>query len=308
MHRYFHMIWLLSFLWTLNALCHAEPHPDRIIFLSDTQDPLWFERLILSGNSNVEASELILNQIIREDVAAIFHLGDMVSIGYDQEGWYRIDQFLLQLKKRQIPLYATLGNHELFLFPDHGAEAFMKRFPAYEPRGYLVRVGPAAIIILNSNFGYPDDDQITQQQTWYEHVLDSCQQDSSIRTIIVGCHHPPFTNSKIVSPNEDVQRFLLPGFIRNSKTKLFLSGHSHAFEHFSEYGKDFMVIGGGGGLQHPLALGNEAKYKDHFSGPDKRGFHFLTCVVTGDSLKVNINMVTEDLSGVEVIYSIDIGY
>jgi hypothetical protein len=36
---------------------------------------------------------------------------------------------------------------------------------------------------------------------------------------------------------------------------LFLSGHCHGFEHYKIGGKDFMVIGGGGGLHQPLKQG-----------------------------------------------------
>jgi 3',5'-cyclic AMP phosphodiesterase CpdA len=298
---------LLVFVQSFISIGAAGP-PERIIFLSDTQDPLWFERILLSGNNNKAASNLILDRIIEEEPAAVFHLGDLVSIGYDQHSWQRIDPFLQKLAQKDIPFYPTLGNHELFMFADHGAEEFMKRFPAYNPTGYWIRVGPAVIMMLNSNFGYPDDRQIGQQQTWFQQALDACQQDTAVRVIIVGCHHPAFTNSKIVSPAEGVQKYLLPVFIENSKAKLFLSGHAHTFEHFHEHGKDFMVIGGGGGLQHPLKAGDQSRFKDHFAGADRRGFHFLRCVPGEDHMAIAVMMLKDDLSGFEVIYSIDLAY
>ena len=57
------------------TIATADPVDNRIIFLSDTQDPLWFERLYLAGNHNVEASDRILEQVISEKPDAVFHLG-----------------------------------------------------------------------------------------------------------------------------------------------------------------------------------------------------------------------------------------
>ncbi len=276
--------------------------------MSDTQDPLWIEKIILSENFNIAASNLILNQIVEERAAGVFHLGDLVSIGFDPEAWHRIDRFLNHLKTYQIPFYPTLGNHELLLFPEQGIEKFMQRFPEYQPTGYSVVIGQIAIIILNSNFGYLDDMQISKQQVWYEQFLDSCQQDASIRAIIIGCHHPPFTNSKIVSSNRDVQSYFLPGYVNTPKTKLFLAGHAHAFEHFQEQGKDFMVIGGGGGLQHPLALDNRAEFKDLSNDSEKRKFHYLSIVPSDTSIALMVHMVKDDFSGFEVGYQLEIPY
>ncbi len=308
MHRSIFLIWLLLHCTFFHSSAISSPPSEKIVFLSDTQDPIWFERIFLAGNRNTTASDLILNQIVDEDIKAVFHLGDLVSIGYDQKGWYRIDRFLSQLKTRHIPFYPTLGNHELFLFSESGASEFMSRFPEYKPTGYMIRIGPVAVIMLNSNFGYPDDDQVEQQQIWYTQILDSCQNDTSVKAVIVGCHHPPYTNSRIVSANEDVQKYFLPEFINSSKTKLFLSGHAHAFEHFQKNSKDFMVIGGGGGLQHPLGVGDQSEFEDQFAGGEKRGFHYLGCVLSQDHMKLNINMLKDDFSDFEVIYSMVISY
>ena len=54
------------------TIATADPVDNRIIFLSDTQDPLWFERLYLAGNHNVEASDRILKQVISEKPDAVF--------------------------------------------------------------------------------------------------------------------------------------------------------------------------------------------------------------------------------------------
>ena len=162
--------------------------------------------------------------------------------------------------------------------------------------------------MLNSNFGYPDEGQITSQQSWYMQTLDSCENDPNVKVIIVGCHHPPFTNSKIVSPDEDVRKNFLPQFVATPKAKLFLSGHSHAFEHFYEYGKDFMVIGGGGGLQHPLRSRDDTLSTDLFQGGEKRRFHYLSIVLSENEMIMQVHMIKNDFSGFEVADRVIIQY
>ena len=72
-------------------------------------------------------------------------------------------------------------------------------------------------------------------------TLDSLERDSSIISVFVGCHHPPFTNNTIVGGSADVRNQYVPPFLHHAKCKLFLSGHANAFEHFQKSGKDFVV-------------------------------------------------------------------
>ena len=273
-----------------------------LIFISDTQDPLWFERIILAENNNIAASALIMERIVAEKPAAVFHLGDLVALGFSESSWGRIDSFLIHLKRNQIPFYPTLGNHELLFRPDRGAEQFMRRFPEYSPTGYMIRVDHIAVLMMNSNFGYPESGQIEQQQRWYRQTLDYCEQDTSVYCVIVAAHHSPYTNSKVVSSDEDVQTYLVPDFLESPKTVLFLSGHAHAFEHFYRSGKDFMVIGGGGGLQQPLATGAAAEFDDLYTGPEKRPFHFLKVTRSATKIDLAVYMVNADQSGFEIGY------
>ena len=276
-----------------------------IIVVSDTQSPLWVEELVLSSNNNEKARSIIFERIIEAQPDAVFHLGDLVSLGFYDGSWEAIDEFLNKLAQFQIPFYPTLGNHELMFFSDKGEENFMSRFPFYSKTGYLKRFGPLAMILLNSNFSDLTDEEIDKQHEWYRAQLNYCDTDSSIKAVIVGCHHPPYTNSKIVHSDKDVQKYFVEDFLKSDKTKLFLSGHSHSFEHFSRAGKDFFNIGGGGGLHHPLYRGNEAIHDDLYQGNmSKRSFHFLQGHFTHNRLILEIKMLTIDLSEINTIYTV----
>ncbi len=234
----------------------------EIVFLSDTQDPIWIETLLLEENDNVIARELIFNEIIKSKPGIVIHLGDIVAFGYKDASWKPIDNFLNRLLINGIGFYPTLGNHELLLFSDVGEKNFNNRFPFYSKTVYSIKNCDTEIILLNSNFSEMTHSEIEEQQLWYINTLNSLEADSTITTIIVGTHHPPFTNSTIVSPNKQVKDCFVESFINNSKCKVFISGHSHAFEHIKYKGKDFFVIGGGGGLQHPMLLGKDSEFKD----------------------------------------------
>jgi len=282
---------------------NSTPDERIIIVISDTQDPLWVEELFLSSDNNETARNILFNHIIDSQPDAVFHLGDLVSIGFYDKSWFAIDQFLTNLSKSQIPFYPTLGNHELMFFSDAGESNFKTRFPFYSKTGYLKRVQSLAFILLNSNFSDLTDEEIVIQQKWYKDQLISCDKDSSIKAIIVACHHPPFTNSKIVHSDKDVQKYFVPDFLLSDKTKFFLSGHAHSFEHFSQAEKDFFNIGGGGGLQHPLYEGQEAVYKDHYKGDkNKRIFHYLTCHINKSRMVIQIKMLSPDHLNINTAY------
>jgi hypothetical protein len=170
----------------------------------------------------------------------------------------------------------------------------------------MKQIGPLAFILLNSNFSDLDDEEIFKQQKWYINQLVKCDSDSSIKAIIVGCHHPPFTNSMIVNPNEDVQKYFVESFIQSRKSILFLSGHAHSFEHFNYREKDFLTIGGGGGLLHPLYSKENSLFADINQMSNKeRNFHYLQFVIQDGGITVQVEMLNPDFSEIETAYKID---
>ncbi len=279
----------------------------EIIFLSDTQEPIWIETFLLDENKNLIAREQIFNETIKERPTKVIHLGDIVALGYYDDDWKPIDNYLEKLIEEKIEFYPTLGNHELMLFSEMGEERFMDRFPFYSKTGYSIKNGTTEIILLNSNFSTMTSREIAEQQEWYINKLMQLEQDSTITAVVVGCHHSPFTNSKIVDPDEKVEELFVPPFVEFQKCKLFISGHCHAFEYFKYRGKDFLVLGGGGGLQQPLYVGTEAKWKDQYDSENPiRMFHFIKYSIENDTIKLTLNILDEDFSHFNNDYKINI--
>ncbi len=65
-----------------------------LAFVSDTQDPLWIETIRLQSDRNEEATAAIFNALVQErDVAALFHLGDVTTIGSSEAEWQKMDTY-----------------------------------------------------------------------------------------------------------------------------------------------------------------------------------------------------------------------
>ncbi|MCU0594619.1 MAG: metallophosphoesterase [Desulfobacterota bacterium] len=266
-------------------------------FVSDTQSPMFPEAIRLSRNNNKLARAKIFDSIVQWQPHSVFHLGDLVALGFWSPSWEAIDAFTDRLRALGTGFHPVMGNHELMLFSKSGEANFQKRFPRATRTGYLRRAGPLAVVLLNSNFKVLTDDERAKQLSWYWETLGELDNDSTVGLVVVACHYSPYTNSKIVSPSAEVQESFVPPFLESAKARIFLSGHAHAAEHFRIHGKDFLVIGGGGGLQQPLLTGPDARWPDLFpQKTEKRMFHYVEGVISGASATFTVRMLNDDFS------------
>ncbi len=263
---------------------HLAEKNKEIVFASDTQAPMWVETLWLKANNNREATKSIFNHIIHKNPQSVFLLGDVVSLGYSNKQWKPIDEKLEKLRHNGVKVYAVLGNHEVMGQSNKGQQKFQQRFPDHNKTGYVQVIDSIAVIMLNSNFNQLSDLENREQVNWYKNTLDKLDADSSVQFIITGCHHSPYTNSKIVGCSKPVQEKFVPHYLHSAKSRLFLSGHCHNFEHYKIQGKDFIVIGGGGGLHQPLKTGDGSL--PDLSIDYKPMFHYLTVKLVNNELNV----------------------
>ena len=273
------------------------PNPE-IAFVSDTQAPLWIEKIFLKTNNNRTATKMIFSDILARHPLSVFLLGDVVSLGSSKRAWLQVSRYIDTCRTNGIQVFATMGNHEVMgtgRMGRKGQKKFQNHFPEYLQTGFAEIIDSVAVILLNSNFGSLTKTEDLAQEDWYKKILRKLDADPSVQYIITGCHHSPYSNSKIVGSSKAVQQKFVRPFMRAKKTSLFLSGHSHNFEHFKKEGKDFLVIGGGGGLHQPLGAGTE-ELKD--LSPDyKPMFHYLTLRRYPDHLLVTSLKVKDDFTG-----------
>jgi len=114
-----------------NTPFHTDNNSDSvqqtIVFISDTQVPMWFEKIFVKTHRNEEATKILLNAIACDSsVSSVFMLGDITAMSSLNSNWVIIDSFLTRLKVCQIHAYATAGNHDYLISPSAG-EANLKK-------------------------------------------------------------------------------------------------------------------------------------------------------------------------------------
>ena len=277
---------------------------DTLIFVSDTQAPLFAETIIHKTPYNATATKMIFDDILQKKPQNVFLLGDVVAAGSKPKRWAKVDMFLDSVRKDGGHVWACLGNHEYIYNGRVGVDAFQKRFPDHSKTGYYIVKDSVAVILLNSNFSKLSADDQQKQKVFYAEALKQLNDNASVKAIIVACHHSPYSNSKVVGSNTKVQEDFVKPFLKSTKCKLFLSGHSHNFEHFKMEGKTFLVIGGGGGInQHLNTKSNRLECVDDDCHPL---FHYLMVKRTPDSLFIICREVNNDLKSFSNVLNLKI--
>ncbi len=254
---------------------------NSLVFISDTQNPLWVEKIVLKTENNKAATGTLFKDLLQQEFATLFMLGDMTGSGAESQ-WQETDKLVAGFEKKNIPVYATPGNHDYMFFEERGRENFITRFGYNATIGTVKVVDSLAVVLLNSNFGKLTETQLATQLQWYDSTMSALNNSTGVKAIIVGCHHSPYTNSKIEAPDKKVQGRFVPIYIATPKAVLFVSGHSHNLEYFTEQNKPFLVIGGGGGLAQGLK--EEQLYADQLYDKEKLRFFYL--IVTRENNKL----------------------
>jgi predicted phosphodiesterase len=246
---------------------------NRFLIVGDTQSTshweFWRER-------NDKQRKLIIDEITRREPAFVLHLGDLTTRGSSEKHWQEFDAIHKEFRKKKIPYFPILGNHELYGSDQKALRNYFQRFPHLrQRRWYSFTWKDVAMVMVDSNLSTLTKDQIEQQTRWYSDELEKFEKKPEIDIVIVCCHEPPFTNNRVIGPNKKVEVSFAEPFLRFQKTRLFLSGHSHSYERFQTGDKFFIVSGGGGGPRHKVTIDwRKQRPQDLFSGPELRFFHF----------------------------------
>lgn len=271
-------------LFTIAQTTNTVAAINTIDFISDTQQPMMVEKLVLKSDNNIKATALIFANIVKTKPQSVYMLGDIVSLGFRNHKWRKVDKFLSNCRNENTLVCGLLGNHDVMGRKRKGERNFDKRFPQNVRTGYVSVTDSVAVILLNSNFNTLTSPDKKKQDDWYQETLNLLDSNEAIKAVIVTCHHAPFSNSKIVGSSESVQHNFVMPYIKSKKAQLFITGHSHNFEHFNLLGKDFLVIGGGGGLHQPININN--KNLPDLAPDYKPLFHYLSVNRVDNVLKV----------------------
>jgi Icc-related predicted phosphoesterase len=234
--------------------------------------------------SNVHEGRQLIHQIVAEHPDFLAIVGDLVFWGASAAAWAAFDQLAAPLWHARMPVLPLLGNHDYGLASHAALPHFFARFPYLGSRHWFsTTYGPLGLIFLDSNVRRLPAAHWDAQVRWYAQELERFERLAAILGVLVLLHHPPYTNSLLVSDSLAVQHTFVPPFLQARKTLAMVAGHVHSYERYTRAGKTFLVTGGGG-PRGKLATGRRRRHgDDHFAGPSLRGFHFLllTLLPTG---------------------------
>jgi hypothetical protein len=289
---------LLFFSFFLFLNCFAQNNrPDteervKIDIIGDSQHLGFWESLYWDfwGENNIEKTKALFREIANRDPQMLVHLGDMTAKGASDDQWRNFDEDNKPVIDKKIPYYPLFGNHEYFGNEIKAYINYFLRFPHLKnKKWYSLYLKNTGLIMLNSNFDILPNKEGLEQNKWYLNELENMENNPGIKFICVFSHHPPYTNSKIVNPSEEIRNLYAVPFQKHKKTAFFFSGHCHSYEKFIENGKYFIVSGGGGGPRQKLNIDKNSRiFDDKYDGPTIRFFHFCELLIGKNDLDLKI--------------------
>lgn len=275
--------------------------------IGDSQETMFWERYLLRREHNPAERAFLLAQVAEWRPAFLVLAGDFTCNGASPRRWEEFDQLAAGFRHRGIPVLPCPGNHDYWGGRARGQRALVTRFPQLTERTwYARRFGPLALIFVDTNRAVLTRVEWQEQQAWYAATMGGFENDPSVTGVLVFAHHPPFTNGTVTRDDAGVQRTFVPGLVHARKALAMISGHTHAFEHFIEQGRHFIVTGGGGGPRVRLRTGRGRRHRDRFEGPAPRPFHCLWITPRPAGLEVEVRGFEKGDAGLRTLDRFDL--
>lgn len=275
------------------------PHPPRRMFTTSIPQRSPLTIAVIGDQQRTSEMEVwrekntihadLVNEMVRSRPDALILLGDQVFSGSSADDWRFFDRIMVPVLKARIPTYPIYGNHEYLGSDDVAYKNMSMRFRITRSTWYSMIMDSIGFVMLNTNFDEFSRDTAIKQLRWFKTHMRQLTENPAVRCIIVCGHHPPYTNSTIVPDDHILQQYFVPIFERSHKSRLWLSGHCHAYEHFRHNTVHYVVSGGGGGPRQVLYLEkNLRRHDDLYPGGTVRPFHYLSVQREGSDLCVTM--------------------
>jgi acid phosphatase type 7 len=271
--------------------------PFRFVAYGDTRfhDPKDFE----AANPPVRVA--LVQAIADANPAFICFTGDIVLNGFDVNDWKVWDSETRTWRDKKIPVYPTLGNHELHGDVTVALGNYFQRFPDLKnSRYYSVRAANTLALVLDSSL----DEAGGPQDQWMADKLDHVPAD--VDFVFLMFHHPPYTSSSddkklggghSARTTEQALAKTLEQRQAHARFRIVVfSGHVHNYERHEHGGVTYFVSGGGAAHAYPI----ERAADDPFQSKEIN-YHYLLVEVDHGQMKITMNRV--DLTSGKAVWT-----
>jgi Icc-related predicted phosphoesterase len=233
----------------------------------------------------------LVRGIAQASPAFICFTGDIVYNGNDTNDWKVWDSETSIWRDKNIPVYPSLGNHDLHGDLKSALGNYFQRFPDLkESRYYSVRAANTLTLVLDSSL----DEVSGPQGDWLAKKLDNIPSD--VDFVFIMLHHPPYTSSSDEKKyggghSSRSQEHALAKMLEERQAHarvrfVVFSGHVHNYERHEHGGVTYFVSGGGAAHAYPI----ERASSDLFQSKEIN-YHYLLVEVEPGKLKVTMNRV-----------------
>ncbi len=259
--------------------------PFRFVAYGDTRfhDPKDIE----PANPAVRAA--LVRAIADVNPAFICFTGDIVYNGFDSNDWKVWDSETSIWRDKKIPVYPSLGNHDLHGDQNIALRNYFQRFPNLKKaRYYSVRAANSMILVLDSSLVETGG----SEGEWLADKLDHVPSD--VDFVFLMFHHPPYTSSSDAKlfgsghsarTTEQVLAKMLEQRQAHARFRIVVfSGHVHNYERHEHGGVTYFVSGGGGAHAYPIERAPDDPFQSKLVN-----YHYLLVEVDRQQLKVTMN-------------------
>ncbi|HJZ80875.1 MAG TPA: metallophosphoesterase [Pyrinomonadaceae bacterium] len=241
--------------------------------------------------ANAEFRQQLVAAIAAAHPKFVVFSGDIAYNGDKAADWNVYDRETAVWRERKIPVFPTLGNHDLHGDLNVALANYFARFPDLKQnRYYAVQAGSSLLLFLDSSL----DELNGPQGDWLRERLEHLPKSTDF--VFVVLHHPPYTSSSDAktyggghSARPAEQK--LAAYLEAVQPKLrahivVFSGHVHNYERHLHGGVTYFVTGGGGAHAYPITRAPD----DPFQSLDVI-YHYLLVEIRDHQLRVTINRV-----------------
>ena len=217
-----------------------------------TDDPAWVPKIAIYGdlgNENGQSIPWLTNEVNKNRIDVIFHIGDIAYDLNDNQG-KNGDEFMRRIEPiaSRVPYQVVPGNHEAAWNFSHYDNLFAmtdQRSGQVNNHFYTTTVGPVRVIGISTEFYFfviYGRSQIGNQFRWLEKELREANKPESRKThpwVIVVGHRPLYCSSNHALHCTVEYRALRNGWFGNygldklfydNKVDVYFSGHMHVYE------------------------------------------------------------------------------